>query len=246
MNKPHVDKLHYRMVIPETVTFDNARPVTSDTDAFTMTASKDGVVFTMKDGYQNESAAKTITEEYLQKWKMICGVQTSPGTIEFEYDYWTDINGEKKKSVISSCTIAWKIYNSYDHYPAPPSTFMITPDVQTMYDRYQAYRQGKDRLLSMAYLIVTILIMDTGTVGDSADKFKIANKVIKKLKRFCASGDRSQARKVHKGSDFKALTNKEVQWVESSCKQIIERVGLIEGGTPDLPQITMDDLPPLS
>ena len=78
-----------------------------------------------------------------------------------------------------------------------------------------------------------------------AEQFKIANKVLKELGRLCASGDQYQARKVHKNSDYKTLTDNQMAWAEKACKMIIERVGLVEGGATDLSTITMADLPSL-
>ena len=38
---------------------------------------------------------------------------------------------------------------------------LITPDVQTMYDRYMGYRQGREPLTTMAYFCLTILERST-------------------------------------------------------------------------------------
>lgn len=36
-------------------------------------------------------------------------------------------------------------------YPDPPKLFILTPDVETLWHRYEGYLQGKEPLSSMAY-----------------------------------------------------------------------------------------------
>ncbi|WP_022669158.1 hypothetical protein [Desulfospira joergensenii] len=253
MNKPHVDKLHYRMVIKENVDYDKAPPVTAETDAFKMTASKDGVVFTMKEHYATERDARVITDPYLENWRLLIGLKHGPDEITFKFDHTDiiDLEADPNATVIQCRTAGVVVFGvqatvhvSHIKFPDPPSGFVISPDVQTMYHRYMLYREGRDQLPSMAYLVLTVIEMTRGR-DRAAHHYGISKRVLDKLGTFCSRGDPQDARKAPKDGAFVPLDGRAKAWVESAVKLIIERVGLIDGGTVGLEPITMADLPRL-
>ena len=176
MNKPHVDKLHYRMIIPETVDYDEAPPVTADTDLFSMTASVDGVTFTMKEHFETETDARTVTDKYLDEWTVLIGLRSGPEEIKFRFNRAEVIDLEpptdgkimpsRLVGAIPCPNAQFTMHHaSHPKYPDPPDGFTVSPNVETMYLRYKAYREGRDRLLSMAYLILTVTEMNAGSRG---------------------------------------------------------------------------------
>ena len=61
-------------------------------------------------------------------------------------------------------------------------------------------------------------------------------------------GDASQARKFDEKATKIPLTQAEIQWLRQAIKSLIRRLGEYNQdpeAAPSLPQITMDDLPPL-
>jgi hypothetical protein len=108
---------------------------------------------------------------------------------------------------------------------------MISPNVETMYNRYQAYRESRDNLLSMAYLILTVLQMNQGR-DRAANHYGISKKVLDRLGTLCSQGDHNDARKAPNSGVFKPLRGQEEVLIQAVIPLIIE-------------QITMDSLPPL-
>jgi hypothetical protein len=241
------------MIIKDGVDYDKAPPVTSESDAFSMTASKDGVVFKMKEHYDNESDARAVTDKYLDEWKVLIGLRHRPDEINFKFDRSEIIDLELTfGSVVIHCppgvvsfSASATFHVSKGKYPTPPSSFKISPNVETMYNRYQAYRAGQDHLLSMAYLVLTVLQMNQGR-GRAANKYRISKNILTKLATLCGQGDHKDARKAPKSGGFTTPLSAQAKvWIEAVIPLIIKRVGLTEGGTQGLEQITMDSLPPL-
>jgi len=234
------------------VDYDKAPPVTAESDAFSMTASKDGVVFKMKEHYDNESDARAVTDKYLDEWKVLIGLRHRPDEINFKFDRSEIIDLEPTSgSVVIHCPPGVESFSasatfhvSKGKYPTPPSCFKISPNVETMYNRYEGYREGRDNLLSMAYLVLTALQMNQGR-DRAANHYGISKTVLDRLGTLCSQGDHNDARKAPKSGAFKPLRGQEKVWIQAVIPLIIERVGLTEGGAQDLEQITMDSLPPL-
>lgn len=256
MNKPHVDKLHYRMILKDGVDYDKAPPLTDKSDIFTMTAIDNKVVFKMKAPFDNQQDARQVTDRYLDEWSILIGLKFGPDEITFKFDRSDIIDlepntgsvilGIQSISQSQSMSGRLRIVAHRNKYPDPPKDFSVSPDVETMFNRFKAYHDGRDKLLSMAYLVLTVFISNAGSKWKAVDKFNIADKVIVTLKRLCASGDKTEARKAHNHSQFVPLTGKEKTWILAACKLIIERVGTYEScGPDDLLQLTMADLPPL-
>ena len=65
-------------------------------------------------------------------------------------------------------------------YPSPPLDLAISPDVQTMHDRYMNYLQGREPLSSMAFFCLTVLENSAGGRKAAARKYQIAKRVLEK------------------------------------------------------------------
>lgn len=136
-------------------------------------------------------------------------------------------------------------YNTFQN----PIAFTISPDVKTMHLRYVDYLQGRDKLLSMAYLFLTVLELSTANNrSEAARQYRISKKLLDRLGGYCSKGDYREARKAPRKGAFEPLTPKEKSWIEFACKAIIMRTGEYAalGSAEGLPQITMAELPSLN
>lgn len=252
MNKPHVDKLYYQMIIKEGANYDKAPPVETENNTFSMTASKDGVVFTMKKHCETEQKAKILTDKYLDDWTILIGLMRVPGEITFLYDRADIIDLEPPTGLVINCNSGRLSVLGCDAMltvhrttiPEPNVNFAVSPDVESMYNRYKTYQEqeGPGRLLSMAYWILTTLEVNAGGRARAANKFGISKKVLDRLGALCSQGNSQDARKAPKNGAFIPLEGPAKVWIEKAVKRIIERSGLVEGGTKNLPQITMHNL----
>lgn len=137
-------------------------------------------------------------------------------------------------------------------YPALPENFVASPDVETMWQRYEQYVQGREPLPSMAYFCLTVLETSARNVhgkGGNREKalrtYAVQDKVLGKLGELTARlGDAGTARKA--GGAGRPLTSVERDWIERCLRALIRRVGE-KAADPqgNFDRITMADLPQL-
>ena len=128
-------------------------------------------------------------------------------------------------------------------YPEPPGDFRITPDVETLWNRYDGYREGPEPLLTMGYFCFTVLVTFAGGRAKAAAKYKIEEAVLRKLGQLTSiRGDPRTARKMT--TRMQPLSSNEDAWIQETIKQIIWRLG-DQRSPATLPTITMAAQPRL-
>lgn len=246
------------MKIRGNVDYDKAPPVKASNDYFEMKADNNEVCFSMKVHCSSEIEARKFTDEFLRNWEIIIGLEHDPDDIIFKFEHAdiVDLEPLQKSNNInlkaSSCehilfSDSVTLHVSRGKYPHPPNNFVSSPDIETMFMRYKAYREGRDKLLSMAYLILTIVQSRSETRKEAVDKYKIQREVLDKLGELTSTkGDEQEARKAPKDGMFKPLTSKERDWVISVCKLLIKQLGKYEhSGDGSILELRMADLPSL-
>ena len=117
------------------------------------------------------------------------------------------------------CTLTARLTIGALSYPSPSSGLKITPDVQTLYDRYMGYRQGKEPLASLAYFCLTILERSTEKTNSrkvAAETYGVKLEVLKKIGHLSSEKGGQQARKaVGKDED---LTTQDRRFLEEAIK----------------------------
>jgi hypothetical protein len=139
-------------------------------------------------------------------------------------------------------------------YPKPPDGFVADTDATTMWEQYERYKQGRDRLLPMAYSCLARLehrarnYAPKGTKRQRAARmYRVDHEVLNKLGELTNTlGDEVEARKLAPQSQLRAPTAEEVKWIEGALRNLIRRVGQYAADSQrDWPQLTMEDLPDL-
>ena len=259
MNKPHIDKLFYTIITKDNVDYENAPAVSLENETFKMVTSNNEVTFEMKKQFSLEQDARIATDEFLNKWGIIIGLENDPDDIRFKFDRSEVVdlepnqNGNNVNLSVSVCAHVHcvdhvTLHVSRHKYPDPPDQFSISPDVETMYLRYKAYREGRDTLLSMAYLLLTVAQSKSATRREAAKKLRVEKEILDTLGKLCSTkGDEREARKAPRNGVFIPLEHKEREWVLAACKLLIKRCGEFEFcGTENLFQLKMDSLPSLN
>jgi hypothetical protein len=266
MNDPHVDVLYYAIQPAEGVDYDRAPELSGQTDDFEYTLTTGGARFRMKKHFATEDDAKKVVDQFLQAWSIYASMNSASDEMTFHFTSAEIIDRQPASkeeqsdsisvvvtgSIRCSSHISVSLSHLRGRFPSPPQRFVVPPDVETMYVRYQAYRQKRETLLSMAYMCLTVLEASTGpSVKNRREmtgkKYFIDKRVLGTLGRLVSEkGDVSEVRKMPETGSLTPLTENEKQWIEEVLKKMILRAG--EYGydpTSSLPLITMNDFPTL-
>ena len=264
MRDPHVEELRYRVETAANVAYRNPPPIEVDEEEFSGRL-EDGI-FTchMKLHYSSVGAAGGVVDQYLRAWEIDADLTLGRGEIRFIYEDTKVIDRNPPppdapkvlqveavdKIAVSDTGVT--LHVTRVKYPDPPRIFRISPDVETLWCRYQSYLDGKEPLLSMAYFCLTVLEIRGGPDPNlkgwerrlaASKMFNIDMAILNKLGALASErGDIANARKAQITAI--PLSEKERAWIEATIKHLIRRLGE-HGSGKMLPLITMADLLPL-
>lgn len=259
MNDPHVKVLHYRVVYGQSVDYDKAPPLQEETAEFTLSMDGKHAVFEIKSHYASVEEARKGVEEYIRAWETLAGIEHYPGDFRLVFERPEVIDRSPSPNSGNVLSLTAQIFShvhlsaqatshiSRDKFPEPPKEFVLSPDAETMYLRYKAYREGRENLTAMAYMCLTVLEATAGGRTKAAKRYSIDEKVLITLGRLTSvKGSPQEARKFPERGSFDPLVPEEHQWLIEATKALIRRVGERKANrTTTLKQIKMSDLPPL-
>src|SRR5262249_16936821 len=108
-------------------------------------------------------------------------------------------------------------------YPDPPDRFRLTPDVDTLWYRYQMFLDGREPVQSMAYFARSLIEGSTGLTGrggarNEAERiYNVERAILKNLgKLTSAYGSPREARKMDAGATRTPLTELQKRWMEEA------------------------------
>jgi hypothetical protein len=268
MRDPHVVWLKYRAEHKnESRRFENPSTLITENDKFKITLANGELTAEMKGHYATEGDARGVVERCLRSWEIDVGLTYGAGTMLFTFqnvhivDRNPPVPGEVSvgEGSIIRCLVAIRprlglmptITHVHACYTPPPERFLATPDVESLWHRYQMYRQGREPLLTMAYFCLSLLEGTTGNNDGSrksaSNRYEIDNRVLSELGRITAKrGDSKEARKYGHEATRTPLTESEKYWVEEVILALIRRKGEYDfDPSASLPQITMSNFSPL-
>lgn len=257
MNAPHVEKLFYRVIIPEHIDYNHAPPISGETDDFKWGLKKDQLLIEMKTHCTTENDAKEIVDEYLKGWEITAGLLNGPESLVFKFDrsvivnqpssYEKDENAGIYDESLEAILLVSEATShvSYDRFPSLSVYFKASPEVEMMFMRYKLYREGRETLLGMAYWCFTVLEYSAGGRTEAADQYVVDYRVLRKLGELCCNrGDIGGARKLKGNAGMTPLKPAEREWIRAVVKKLILRVGeYAYDPVAKLPMITMSDFP---
>ena len=268
MNDPHVAALIYKIEHGQSVDYRKAQPMDHEETDFSVKVADQQVRFEFKKHYAAEDVARRAIEGCIRAWEFGAGLKNGPDYFKLKFDYAQIEDRKPTPGVVmvharparfevtvgkATCVV------SPGCYPPPQSVMLITPDVQTMYDRYMGYRQGREPLTTMAYFCLTILERSTKKNQRSgrrrsrrawtprkvaAKKYGIKVEVLKKIGCLSSKKGGQQARKASGTNNN--LTAQDRRFLEEAIKAIIRRAAE-EAHAPnsDFPEITLSAFPPV-
>lgn len=265
MNDPHVEELRYCVETGGELVFDNPPPIDDETHAFRMSLVDGVATFEMKEHYPTEESAREPVEEYLQAWELDVSLQYGRSVLRFAFDGEEIIDrnppppGAPQTVQLEPLAMVGSVGSltvvpHLKHYIEPPADFVASLDARAMWEQYERYLQGHDRLLPMAYSCLARLEFRAkphpakGTKRHkAASMYAIDYEVLDKLGELTNTlGDEVGARKLTPQSELRPPDPQEVTWIKAALKRIIRRAGEYTADPQKAwSQITMSDLPAL-
>jgi len=256
MNDPHVVKITYQLKTVLDDVFQDTDSFKFENDSFKLYFEEQKLIVEMIDHYDNVAAARKTIDIFLRSWEINDALIVGRREFWFEFDYAELIDRNPAppgspnilKMTASSINVfveGEQIVKSRKNLPQPPVIFQASPDVESLWHRYQGYLIEREPLLSMAYFCLTLVENIMGGRKNASKNFKISQSVFNNIGRLTSNrGTEKNARKIHKESTKTLLNSVEVIWIEKAVKLMIQRVGEMKS-ICSLSMITMDDLPPL-
>lgn len=259
MRDPHVESLRYRLKTSATTIYKNPPAVKFTRNEFECYL-KDGVLTCrMREHFPTVEEAQRVVEDFLHSWEIKTALGLRRGAMKFqfedshvidrnppppgssEFNYVSTSGGLKfTGSVTSIHSITLR------EYPDPPTVFTVTPDVETLWQRYNNYLDEKEPLPSMAYFCLTLIENKAGRKNKRklAEKlFRIEKPILDRLGDLTANkGNAETARKFSEKGSINELNEKEEKWIEAVVRIFIQRMGE-HANIKTAKLITMTDLP---
>jgi len=256
-----VVSLRYRLQAADAVEFQNPPPIEWETDAFQLRL-EDGVATAwLKEHHSSPDSARRVVEKDLRLWELHAALQYggSPD-VSFQYES-TQVRepprppaGAPQVIRLSAATASVSAMSATVHttktsYPYPPHDFALSDDVEVLWALYDGYRQGRDRLLPMAFTCLSRLQYSAGNRARAAKRYRIdKEEVLDRLANLTTNlGVGAEARKWDRNtSKLREPTIAEKRWIEAAVLTLIQRAGQV-ASKPDAewPKIKMSNLPKL-
>lgn len=257
MRDPHVESLRYRLKTSATTTYKNPPAVKVIRDEFECHLNDGVLTCRIREHYPAVEEARRVVEGFLSSWEIKTALELGRDEMRFQFEdsHVIDRNppppGSPKNIQLSGTVVMTSNTSAILHvtrrkYPDPPTVFTVTPDVETLWQRYNNYLDGKEPLSSMAYFCLTVVQnkADGRKSRKSAAKlFSIQKTILCKLGNLTSNkGDAETVRKAPEKGSITALSEKEKKWIEAVVKILIRRTGEL-ANIQSVRRITMTDLP---
>jgi hypothetical protein len=254
---PHVKTLFYRLEFDGPAMFSGTAPFKVDTAAFRVSYAGRTLAVEMIEHHATAESAHAAVQPYLRAWEIDDALTLGRPQISFRFDRAVLIDRDPPSpseagvprivetiGIASSEKFGSGTVTMSRPFPRPPTGFVASADVETLFERWRGFLAGREPLPGMAYFCLTVVEMYGAQRADAAKHFAVARNVLTNIGRLCASGDPSTARKA--SATPTPLTASETAFLEAAVRALIRRVGEVAaspGGS--FAEITMADLPQL-
>lgn len=260
MRDPHVVSLCYRLETDPSLIFDHPPPLEHNTDECMLRLADGVLTCTMKAHYASAVEARAVVDPRLRAWELYVALLRGKQVMHFVYQKAEVIDLDPPLPGVPQVIQATSIESveavdqvtvvlTQPHYPDLPTHFTVSPDVETLWNRYEGYVQGLTPLPGMAYVCQSFIekVLARGR-PDAAQKYHIEPEVLGTLgKLHSHRGDLTSRRKLEHERDRHEppLTPSEIAWMEATVRMLIRRVGeYATDPTASWPTLSMRDLPP--
>lgn len=257
MRDPRVESLRYRLKTSATTIYENPPAVKVIRNEFECHLDDGVLKCRMREHFPAVEEARRVVEDFLRSWEIKTELEIGRGEMRFQFEdshvidrYSSPPKDSKNVQLSGTVRITSKtsaiLHVTRRKYPDPPTVFTVTPDVETLWQRYNNYLDGKEPLPSMAYFCLTVVQNKDGirkSRKSAAKLYLIDEKILDNLGNLTSNkGDAETARKAPEKGSVTALSEKEKKWIEAVVKILIRRTGE-HANIQSTQLITMTDLP---
>lgn len=243
-----MEALHYRLVHDESVSYNGCPRLDYETDAFSLSLAAHHLKVSLKEHHATPESARSVVEPFLRGWERDVALRLRRHELELKYVN-ADIvlrNPPPPGAVIVSPAPAEmvlagasaSVHVGRSEYPAPPTDFVLTPEVEILWRQYENYLDGRESIAAVAYWCFTALKDVAGRQGKrAAVKYGVSEGVLENVNKLAARG-----RKFLPGQA--ALSRPEEAWLDKTIKRLIRRVGEVARDREAADdRITLEQLP---
>jgi hypothetical protein len=190
--------------------------------------------------YTSADAAQQALERHLRGWELWAEL-TNSIRVEFRYKSAQVVDRQRtpgSTSVAAHAELAEvgiaandvTVKIGHGEWPPPPSNDLATsPLVEELLGWVRDLREGRQRMLVLAYLFVTRLTYEYDSEAAAAAALKVSRQVLVPLRRLAAKNNPSERRKV--AGPIQRLTDAERDWITTALPGVTRQVAEIEAGS---------------
>ena len=254
MRDPHVEKLIYKLKENETVEYEDPSKVDAILSEYHLSLNDGILSIEMQIHCASVNEARQKVEPFLRAWETDTFLKSRHEQLYFEFKDSKVIDldppdpGEtitlQPSSIVHSHSIEMAVATvTKNEYPQPPSYESLSPDAETLVERYRGYRDGKEQLLAMSYFCLTLIESRAKNRKEAAKKCFMDKDILDKIGELSSTrGYYDKARKHY--SKPKKISSKEKTWLDSAIRQIILQVAEVDNGNKPN-KLMMRELPNL-
>ncbi len=258
MRDPHVERIRFAIKTDDTLVLQDPPDVAWTTPDFEIQVSDYKAEFSPRAHFADPEPVRALAQSTIDAWELHHALEHGRREFHFVYDGADVIDRDPPPPGVSqmhavgaafevSTAMAMRATVIRRQYPSLPGRFTATPDVIAMWDRYERAERGGELLASAAYACLSLAERRVGGRGGLSRALTIDRAVLNKLGELCSVvGDLGTARKFGKQATLRPHTAGERQWLQTTLRSLIRRVGE-HGAAPNTPlqPLTLGDLPRL-
>lgn len=265
LSKPVIISLTYSLKDGVEVQYNDPPSVEFDTAEAHFRLEDKKLTCTMKVECPTVEKARAAVEPVVRAWEVGAQLCGHPRGMRFEYEDAEVVYRNPPPPGVSNaslhavlddavgrCTVT--VTRSFSEYPAPPTSFKLTPEAAALWDRYQGQLDNREPLQAAAYYVLDWIeqrareeLPSIAKKRDAAAKWLgVTEAVLDRLGKLTSTrGTPTDARKAPRGGQFVPLASEEIEWIRAAVRHLIRRVGCPAGDRASLPELTLSDSPPL-
>ena len=167
MRDPHVDSLRYGLSAASGVTFQNPPAIEGDENDFKFRLSDSLLTVTLKSHFPTLETAKAVVAPFIRAWEIEQALLVPNRDYRFHFESGSVVDrnppkpGEPLTVEAAAISLFMTAHDVTLHvgviaYPNPPARFVVSPDVETLWQRFTMYEDGREPIMSMAYACSTL------------------------------------------------------------------------------------------